>query len=114
MQTIVGRVKEVELIAIKANEREKRQQNGAERQDEILNNGFMFMTGLGVCGEDSPHEGAPARYHLELLNGKVTQLDKTINHVTDMSGAIKSQSGSENIVVAMGGDIFKVEADVRL
>eukprot|EP00957_Ditylum_brightwellii_P095080 7241144-Ditylum_brightwellii.AAC.1 len=113
MQTVVGCIKEVELIAIEANERAKRQQNRTERQEETLNNDFMFMTGLGGHGEDSPHERTPTGDHLELLNDKVTRLDKTIKHVADMLGAIKSQSGSEDIVVILRGDIFKGEADVR-
>eukprot|EP00957_Ditylum_brightwellii_P172524 13135124-Ditylum_brightwellii.AAC.1 len=48
---------------------------------------------------------------LESLAETVSRLDKLVPHVSDMLGSVKSQSGAENLVVELGGDIFKGEAD---
>eukprot|EP00957_Ditylum_brightwellii_P103010 7850842-Ditylum_brightwellii.AAC.1 len=50
---------------------------------------------------------------LNTLTQKVVVLDNSIAHLTDMLGAMRGHTGSENMVVELGDEIFKGEDDVH-
>eukprot|EP00957_Ditylum_brightwellii_P197624 15055798-Ditylum_brightwellii.AAC.1 len=59
-----------------------------------------------------PTDDVMTNSKLESLAETVSRLDKLVSHVSDMLGPVMSQSGAKNMVVELGGDIFKGEADV--
>eukprot|EP00957_Ditylum_brightwellii_P019554 1474986-Ditylum_brightwellii.AAC.1 len=73
----------------------------------------MALTGLHMHDSPQIQEGPEVQGNVNVLQDKVKELDKALQNVTDMMGAIKGQSGSEILVVEMGGDIFKGKGGVH-
>eukprot|EP00957_Ditylum_brightwellii_P051244 3885168-Ditylum_brightwellii.AAC.1 len=68
---------------------------------------------LGTGRQDEQRKGPEDNVELSLICDKISTLDKSVVHMSDMRGAIKGQSDEEHIIVEMGGDIFKGEEDVQ-
>eukprot|EP00957_Ditylum_brightwellii_P173745 13228247-Ditylum_brightwellii.AAC.1 len=78
-----------------------------DARGDSLSNDLMAISGLGRNTREDRRDGPEDTAQLELLQEKVSSLDKSVEHVADMLGAIKGQSHAENIVVEMGGEILK-------
>eukprot|EP00957_Ditylum_brightwellii_P047623 3617937-Ditylum_brightwellii.AAC.1 len=74
----------------------------------------MDISGLGVTDQ---HQGAPVHVpnnELDLINERIDQLDNTVSCVSDLLSAVTGQHGAENMIVEIGGGVFKGEANVNM
>eukprot|EP00957_Ditylum_brightwellii_P174354 13274286-Ditylum_brightwellii.AAC.1 len=83
---------------------------GASKEsDSIRKMNFLSLSSLGIAQESKTRDGPEQVENINALKDKIRSLDKTLGHMTDMLGAIKSQTGAKNMVVDMGGEVFKME-----
>eukprot|EP00957_Ditylum_brightwellii_P129652 9890271-Ditylum_brightwellii.AAC.1 len=74
----------------------------------------MAMAGFGVTEVNSGYAKKNNSNKFKCMMEKVKLLDKSVSCVSDMLSVLKGQSGAENMVVEISGEVFKVEADVRV
>eukprot|EP00957_Ditylum_brightwellii_P170306 12963727-Ditylum_brightwellii.AAC.2 len=72
-----------------------------DTRDDMLTNDFMELSGLGMGRYKGQREGPEDNVELSLIHDNISTLDKSVEHMSDMPGAIKGQSDAENIIVKM-------------
>eukprot|EP00957_Ditylum_brightwellii_P133019 10142420-Ditylum_brightwellii.AAC.3 len=76
---------------------------------------FMRRADLGRDISSGPNQASHSdlEEQLNMLTQNVATLDNSIAHLTNMLGVMWSQTGLENMVMELGGKIFKGEDDVH-
>eukprot|EP00957_Ditylum_brightwellii_P128581 9808806-Ditylum_brightwellii.AAC.1 len=83
---------------------------GTSSQDREGNFVHDFMTGAGLTTTSDirdlpPTDDVMTNSKLELIAETVSTSNKLMSHMSDMFGAVKSQSGTKNMVVEREADV---------
>eukprot|EP00957_Ditylum_brightwellii_P086380 6572828-Ditylum_brightwellii.AAC.1 len=86
LRSVVDQLKSVEAIAIE--NRENMKCIRPDARDDVLTNDFMELVGLGTCRYKEQREGPEDNIELSLIHDKISTLDKSVEHMSDILGAI--------------------------